>query len=157
MGFLVIRDTREKPEHGWEWIKSKECDGTEIRTLESADYTLDGLEQTLAIERKGCVAEWAGNLTDDGRFEKELDRLQLFKHSFVILEFDFKDIMNYPYSSGIPKSKWRYIKIRGPFLLKRTVELITKYYRTQFLFCGKFGKDIALSIFKRIYAKHKHK
>lgn len=155
MGFLVIRDTREKPEHGWEWIKSKECDGTQIRKLDSGDYSLEGLEETLSIERKGSISEWVGNLFDDGRLERELERLQLFKHSYVFLEFDFKDLMNYPYSSGIPKNKWRYIKVRGPLVLKKTVELMVKYNKTQFIFCGKFGKDIALSIFKRIYDKYK--
>jgi hypothetical protein len=154
MSFLVIRDTREKPEHGWDFVKSKECDGTSIEKLDDGDYSIKGLEKTLAIERKGSISEWAGNLFDDGRFERELDRLQLYKYSFILLEFDFKDLMNYPYSSGIPKSKWRYIKIRGPLLLRRTIELIIKYPRTQILFCGKFGHDIALSIFKRVYDKH---
>ena len=72
-----------------------------------------------------------------------------YKYRYVILEFNMRDIMDYPHGSGIPYSKRKYIKIKGPFILKRTLELGMKY-NVHILFCGAYGKEVASSIFKRV-------
>lgn len=146
--FTVIRDTREKDNYGWQFNKSKYCRGTENLALATGDYTLLGYENSFVIERKGSISEWANNVYQD-RFTRELERLEDIKYSFILLEFNMSDIVNYPMGSGIPKTKWKYLKVRGSNLLRRTMEIIVKY-NTSILFCGNKGKDVALSLFKRI-------
>lgn len=146
--YIVLRDTREKPGQGWQWRKSKYCAGTVARKLDTGDYTLEGLEDYVTIERKGSISEWAKNVTE-ARFERELQRMDDMRHAWILLEFNMSDVLNYPVGSGIPKYKWKYLKIRGPFILKRMVEMM-RDHNVNILLCGDKGKDVASNIFKRI-------
>ncbi len=149
--YVVVRDTREKDGQGWSWNKSKYCGGTVTRKLDTGDYTIevDGncMSDFISIERKGSVSEWAKNLTE-ARFERELERLEEIDYPWIILEFNMSDILNYPVGSGIPRYKWKYLKFKGPFILKRMTEIMIKY-RTQIVLCGENGKEVASNIFKR--------
>jgi len=147
MKYVVIRDTREKEGHGWSWRKSKYCDGTVSRKLDTGDYTLEGMENYLTIDRKGSIAEWAKNVTE-ARFERELERLDAIQHPWILLEFNMNDVLNYPVGSGIPKYKWKYLKFRGPFILKKMTEM-TMRHRARIVLCGGSGKEVASNIFKR--------
>tara|TARA_A100001201_G_scaffold143348_1_gene144617 strand:+ start:1516 stop:1983 length:468 start_codon:yes stop_codon:yes gene_type:complete len=144
--YNVIKDTREQK--GWDFSDSASCSGTTIGKLDTGDYSLEGYEEILSIERKGSISEFARNITEK-RFERELERMVEYKYRYVILEFNMRDIMDYPHGSGIPYSKRKYIKIKGPFILKRTLELGMKY-NVHILFCGAYGKEVASSIFKRV-------
>ena len=66
-------------------------------------------EDILSIERKGSISEFARNITEK-RFERELERMVDYKYRYVILEFNLRDIMDYPNGSGIPYNKRKYIK-----------------------------------------------
>lgn len=145
--FAVLRDTREQK--GWHFNKSKFCEGTETTTLKTGDYTLRGLEDIFVIERKGCVAEFWGNIWDD-RWERELERLEEFKFPFVILEFPLSQIISFPYGSTIPRSKWGKFKNKGPVFLKKFLEFQMKY-KTKFILAGNKGQETALSLFKRAF------
>ena len=48
----------------------------------------------------------------------------------------------------LPAYKRKYMKVRGPFFLKRILEL-QKKYDVPFVFCGKYAKEVCSSIFKR--------
>ncbi len=145
--YVVVRDTREKADQGWTWKKSKYCAGTVTRKLDTGDYTLEGMENYLTIERKGSISEWAKNVTEV-RFERELERLDGIQHSWILLEFNMTDVLNYPVGSGIPKFKWRSLKFRGPFILKKMTEMMCAH-RVHIVLCGGSGKEVASNIFKR--------
>lgn len=144
--FKVIKDTREQD--GWEFHVSSSCTGMEIGTLKTGDYTIEGYEDIVVIERKGKIEEFAANIVQP-RFEEELKRLEKFKHPFAVLEFTLHDIINFPASTNIPKNKWHTVKVRPYFILKRFVELQIKY-KTKFILAGPYGLDVAGSIFRRI-------
>jgi hypothetical protein len=149
MAYLVIRDTREKDGHGWIFGKQKDvCRGTVRQHLGSGDYSLEGYEDRLSIERKGSIAEFATNCVEK-RFTKELERLEKIEYSFVLFEFTLDDLMRFPRSSDIPPYKWKYLKVKWPFILKRFTEMQMEF-NTRFVFCGKYGRDMARSIFKRV-------
>lgn len=148
--YTVIRDTREKVGKGWEWGKAGSCLGTEITTLATGDYSLLGFEKTLVIERKGSVSEWAQNITQV-RFQKELVRLMEYPLAFVLLEFNMDDILMYPAGSGIPKYKWKSLAFNGRYILKKTLEMMIDYPTVKFILCGTNGKEVAKSIFNRVY------
>lgn len=140
MPSIVIKDTREQA--GWEFP------GMVIGTLHTGDYTLQGYEKDFIIERKGKLTEFANNVVDP-RFERELDRLDDFKWPFLICEFEFSDIMTWPFSAKLPPSLTNKIKISKYFILKRVNEILVNH-KTKILFVGKYGKETAESLFKRI-------
>jgi hypothetical protein len=149
MTYKIIRDTREKEGNGWKWNKSRNCSGTSTAALKTGDYTLDGCEDFFTIERKGSVSEVAQNIIQK-RFENELIRLNQMKYPFIIFEFSVNDVLIYPIGSHIPKRKWKYLKIRGNFIMKRITHFMVKYNNIKFIFAGSKGKDIAKTIFREV-------
>ena len=67
----------------------------------------------------------------------------------LVLEFSMADLIRYPYSCGLPKSKYMKIKINGNFILKRLIEIDIQY-NVKVILAGDYGKETALSIFKRV-------
>jgi ERCC4-type nuclease len=154
--YVVLRDTREKVDQGWTWRKSKYCAGTVSRKLDTGDYSIevDGacLSDYVVVERKGSISEWAKNVTE-ARFERELVRMDGIQYPWILLEFNMTDVLNYPVGSGIPRAKWRYLKFRGPFILKKMTEMMRDHPRVNIILCGANGKEVASNIFKRM-AEH---
>jgi len=144
--YTVIRDTREQ--EGWSFSTSGSCQGTVSEKLDTGDYSLHGYEDVFTIERKGSIAEFAKNVVQD-RFERELERMNPIKHSYILLEFNMDELINYPSSLKINYHQKKKIRLRGSFILKRMLEISLKY-KPRILFCGKHGKQVADSIFKRI-------
>lgn len=94
--------------------------------LDTGDYTLDGYPHMFAVDRKASVSELAHNLIEE-RFKNELERLALIPHSYLLLEFSIEDIIRYPIGSDIPKRRWRYIRIKAPFILSALTKISLKY------------------------------
>ena len=73
--YRVIKDTREKD--GWTFTEYDKCAGMDMGTLHTGDYTLQGFEDVICIERKASTSEIAMNL---GRkktpFLAEMDRMK---------------------------------------------------------------------------------
>jgi ERCC4-type nuclease len=146
LGYTVIKDTREQ--QGWDFCSSTSCDGMIVTALHTGDYSLRGYENKFTIERKGLLAEFAKNI-NQGRFEKELERLEKFEHPFIILEFTMDDLLNFPQGTGIPKKYWPQLRVTKWVILKKFLELQMKY-KTKIIFAGKQGKEVASSLFKRV-------
>lgn len=114
--FHVIKDTREKENHGWWYPEDAYCSGTTKAKIDLGDYTVEGLEHLLCIERKETVAEFAGNCSEQ-RFWRVIDKMAEYKHKFLILEFDWYAIERYPEGSGVPKEKWPRVRIKGNYMM----------------------------------------
>lgn len=143
----IIRDTREK--QGWIWERSTSnfFSGTKVATLQSGDYSIEGHEKNIVVERKKTVMEIAANVINDA-FERELERLDSFPQPFLVAEFDFDDIILYPENAKVSPYVKSKIKMKGPFIEKRIIELMLKY-RTRWIFAGNRGKELTLGLFKR--------
>lgn len=146
--YTVIRDTREQEGNGWIFPESDFCSGTIDRTMKSGDYTLEGFEDVLAIERKRSTGELSKNVYEK-RFERELERLEDIKHSFLFFEFNLEDVISFPFNSGIPKYKWGRLRVTSQFMLKKIMEWQVRY-KTKILFVGKKGMATAGCLFKRV-------
>jgi ERCC4-type nuclease len=144
--FTVIKDTREQD--GWTFGAGKSCAGMDIGTLKTGDYTMRGYENILTIERKGSVAEFAANITQE-RFVRELERMRDYEFAFIVLEFTLDDIMRFPYGAGLPKSKIPFVRVRGPFILRRLMEFQINY-PVKIILAGRHGMDVAHHIFRRV-------
>lgn len=148
--FTIIVDTREqKP-----WNFSNHI--TANHKLDTGDYSVEGLENILAIERKRNVAEFANNITEK-RFKDVIDRLSKIPHSFILFEFDFDKVMSFPIGSDIPKKIWDKIRISPSFIIKNIIDLQIEH-NINTIFCGNSANAeiIALAIMKKIYRENKN-
>lgn len=144
--FKVIKDTREQ--QGWDFPKGSTCLGTTVKKLPTGDYTIEGAEKQIIIERKGSTGEFAKNVNEK-RFTQELERLELYTHPFIICEFSMDDILMFPNNSGIPKSRWSGLRVTSDYILKRMLEMQLQY-KVKFILTGKAGGyKVAWSLFKR--------
>lgn len=146
--FTVIIDTREQLP--WEFglhITAK-------KKLDTGDYSIEGLENILAIERKKSVSEIANNITES-RFKDVLNRLGAIPHSFMLLEFEIDDIYSFPVGSDVPKKLWDKLKISGNYIMKYLVEAQLNH-NIHILYCGsaETAERVAVGIMKRVYEKY---
>jgi ERCC4-type nuclease len=146
--FNIIVDTREqKP---WAFAS---CN-TVKKKLDTGDYSIEGLEHLLCIERKNSVSEIANNISEN-RFKDEIERMHNYLYKFILLEFNLQDVLNYPRGSSVPPKLWSKIKIRPPYILKFLTELQTKH-DIHVIFCDNpiAAEEMAFSIIKRIHEAH---
>ena len=149
--FTVIKDTREQ--EGYFFSAFNTCAGMIERKLDTGDYSIEGLEDKICIERKGCVEELAVNLGQKKyAFLDEIERMKPFPHKFLILEFNVDDVAKFPEETRIPIKNKASIKITGKYMLKCLFEFAL-YNDIQILFCGnKYNAFLAVSsILKRVH------
>ena len=146
--FTVIVDTREK--EPWTFSDSSIVNGTVDAKLDTGDYGIEGLEDILCIERKRGVAEFAHNVFEK-RFQDVIVRMADFSHKFILFEFSIEDLMAYPVNSGIPKAQWKYLKVKGPFMMSYVVNMQIKY-GIHVIFCGDVvnAEIMAVNIMKKV-------
>jgi ERCC4-type nuclease len=128
LDFTIIVDTREQQP----WVFDNYT--TAKRKLDTGDYSIEGLEHLLGIERKKSVSEFANNIVES-RFEDVVERLSKLKYSFILFEFDLQDVLIYPVGSTVPKKWWNNIKITPAFIMKHIIEL-QLLHNIKVVFCG---------------------
>jgi len=152
--FTIIKDSREKQGYTFEASRTKYhvCKGMVVRKLDTGDYSLEGLEDKICIERKASVVELANNVGfDKRRFLAEIERMKDFPHKFLILEFSLDQLLEFPEGSDVPEKEISKLKVTNKYMLKFLMELQIKD-NVHVIFCGskKNAKWTVLSILKRI-------
>jgi|TARA_R100001129_G_C5269433_1_gene233653 ERCC4-type nuclease len=148
--FTVIKDTREQ--EGYHFSKYDKCEGMIERKLDTGDYSIEGLEEKICVERKASPEELATNLGQKKHaFMNEIERMKPFRHKFILLEFSLQDLVDFPEGSRIPESQKAKVKISGKYMLKMLMEFQIKH-NIHVVFCGnKYNAFLTLmSLFKRI-------
>lgn len=148
--FTVIKDTREQD--GYFFSAFNTCAGMVESKLDTGDYTIQGLEDKICVERKGCVEELAVNLgSKKYAFLNEIERMKPFPHKFIVLEFSLEDLIKFPEETRIPVKNKASLKITGKYMLKCLMEF-QLYDGVHIWFCGnKHNAFLAISsLFKRI-------
>ncbi len=93
--FTIVRDTREQAPLAFpDWtIKSG--------TLAAGDYSVVGLEEHIAVERKE-LSDFLGCVTHDrDRFKRELQRLRAYRYRAVVIEATLQGITGQHYRSRV--------------------------------------------------------
>jgi len=129
----ILVDTREK--YPWDFYKCSSTATLELTSqkLDTGDYTIEGFEDILCIERKRTVSELAGNVTK-ARFTRELERMSNFQYSYLICEFGYNLIDSFPHNSEVPKKIRSKIKVRGPYI-RKCLHNIRNQYGVRVLLC----------------------
>jgi len=130
----IIVDTREQTP--WKFdnkLPSKLSINTiYIDTLEAGDYTIVGYDLpaddfSIIVERKNSLIEFIGNVGNKKgwtRFQKELEKLSLYKNAFVVIEDD----LNNAYSRyKCRRGRDKYFNVPPEFLLKKFAEIKIKF------------------------------
>lgn len=89
----IVIDTREK--RGYSFPDSVR------RKLEAGDYSLDGLESNVTIERKSIDDLVNTILRGKHRFANELRKLQLYDHAFIVIEGSIENMLSGDYKSQL--------------------------------------------------------
>lgn len=93
----IVIDTREQTPWTFEGLSV----GTTCAKLEAGDYSIEGLERRVAIERKS-IDDWCGTvLRDRQRFYRELELLRALDFRCVIIEASVRDITRHLYKSAV--------------------------------------------------------
>lgn len=146
--FTIIVDTREQ--QPWEFPYHS----TANRKLDTGDYSMEGFENILCIERKKGIAELANNMTEK-RFKDVIQRMSSYKHAYILIECNYDQMMNYPIGSDVPKKLWNRIKIPPSFIMKFVTELSVNHnIHVVFCGCASWAEKTALSIMKRVYDQY---
>lgn len=157
MNIQVIRDSREKLDQGWIFKDEEKKNGklfiedTIVQCLDAADYTIKGYEDKIRIERKQNFCELFNNLINKEnrlRFERELEKLRVIPHKYIIVE----DIL----SEGMMGLSIPQYKYGAP--VSKIVEMLLQYqidYGVIPIFAGSAGKKVARKIFDIIIRKYK--
>jgi hypothetical protein len=169
--YTVIKDTREQD--GWFFSPYDKCEGMEVDTLHTGDYTLKGFEEVVCVERKASVSEIAMNLGKKKKaFYNEMERMKSFHFRYLLLEFSALDVIDYPlsllseedrelyklYESGKAKlpnfKRFKIVeqtRISGKYLIKSLMEISIRH-DINVMFCGDKNSAFLIcnSIFKRL-------
>jgi len=134
----IFVDTREKLPYVF--YKTESCAGGISKTLPVGDYMVEGVDD-LVIERKASVSElWSNFGVDRERFFRELELLRKFKYKFLILELQYKDILN----------GCAYSQISPNFIISNLLKVIFEY-EINVIFAG--NRTCAHDITRRILLK----
>ncbi len=96
------------------------------RALTSGDYSLEGLEDVISIERKS-LDDWIGTILNSrSRFRRELMRLQEYCYAAVVIEGGLSDILAGNYKS----------KVKPDSLLGMSCQLMLQYSPVHFIYAG---------------------
>lgn len=91
----VLVDTREQMPLGLarfdNWIA-----GCRAATLETGDYSIEGMESLVCLERKSLVDLVGTLMHNRPRFFRELERMQAFPYRAILVEASYEDIKS-PY------------------------------------------------------------
>jgi DNA excision repair protein ERCC-4 len=88
--FIIVIDSREQKKYDFPDVQ------TIIKTLKSGDYSVLGLEDCIAIERKSLTDAYNTFGRGRTRFEKELERLSKLQFAAVIIETSMIEALRNP-------------------------------------------------------------
>ena len=132
---IIVVDTREQKPYRFRHAQ--------VKTLATGDYSIVGLEDRIAIERKTASDLLASLGRGRARFERELQRLSTLDYAAIVVESSLKQLLEpQPYSRMNPKSatnsiiSWS-VKYRVPVFFADdrrhgqalTHALLNKYWR----------------------------
>lgn len=132
--FTIIIDTREQLPYGFDSLKNGGKNlvvPIKFKGLPTGDYSIEGFEDTIAIERKSLEDLYSTLGHARERFEREFIRLNRLDCAVVAVEATLSEIYN-PYSYS---SDWR-SKLAPLSVLGTIAAWKVRYSNVQWLFCG---------------------
>ena len=147
---VLIVDTREKTP--WDFEGDDAFADIVYRKLDYGDYSIEGLEDVVTIERKASVNELYTNFTTNKkRIKAEFERMQECRFKFLVIEETCENIMN-PYMYYVNQKKINKRNIRMPVAVvasNLTELMVEKDVRV--IFGGESAQSMAKGLLLKIY------
>lgn len=153
---MILEDTREKKPWSFSFFGAEQT-RTVVKT---GDYTLEGYEHAITIDRKRSIAEVYQNLFKEyPRFKKEMERMEGME-AYVLCEFPYSDVLTFPESMPLvwcTKAKKKMpltLRFESEDVIKR-IDMIKERHGVQFIYCDsrKEAESEAFKILKEFYEK----
>lgn len=121
----IIVDTREKKDIFL--FNSYEDVETVSKKLDTGDYSIQGFENKITIDRKRTTAELHICLFGQyERFEKELERMGEFDEAYILCSFPFEYVNIFPEKSTVPSRVMK--RLRGGNHLRKKFDEVSRAY-----------------------------
>ncbi len=91
----IVVDSREKEPYTFD----SRCDVVR-RALPAGDYSIEGFEDSVAVERKSLEDFVSTVIHNRQRFNRELQRLNKYEAACVVVESNMRDVLTGHYRSG---------------------------------------------------------
>jgi len=155
----IIVDTREKTP--WDFDGDEAFEEVISRKLDAGDYSLEGLEEIVTIERKASADELLNNFmtkTGKNRIYAEMDRMKDYPFKFIIIEQDLETLMD-PKSYYINKLKNRRKRPPSPrmpiaIVISNLTTLMLEH-GIHVIFAGSRAQNLAKGILLAVYELHR--
>jgi len=92
-GPVIVIDTREQLPYRFE--------RSVVKKLDQGDYSIEGLEHLVAVERKSKVDAYGTIGRGRERFERELERLAHLEYAAIVIECSLPDFLEPPPQSRL--------------------------------------------------------
>ena len=148
---VIIQDTREKHPFNFVFYGYE----TSVATLKTGDYTLEGYEDIVCIERKKTPSELANNLgRHQRRFDNEMERMSEFDCKYIVCEFPEEALLQFPKNSGMPKRVMKYVRMNGKYM-RKCLYSYEEEYGIETIFCQDRAEaeDKIISIFLEVVSE----
>ena len=137
---IIIVDSREQEPYEFD----PEIVSIKHKALAVGDYSLDGFENRVCIERKSLQDYMQSVIKQRDRFLKEINKLSEIQYCCIVVECDLSDIMGKRYRSGVHPNS----------VLGATLSLMVDH-RVPVCFCSdrQLARTFTEHYLKRVYRK----
>jgi ERCC4-type nuclease len=151
---IIVSDTREQKPFSFKKLNIKEKPEVKRAALKTGDYSIEGYEDRVCIERISMVDLFGSCGQGRDRFEREFQRMSKFEYAALVVEVDWKQMYKYPPA----RSKM------SPKIILRTLLAWHMRYQVHIWPCPgrKFAEKVTYLLLDRFYrdkvaAKHDKK
>lgn len=154
----ILVDTREKIPFDFEGDNA--FADVVYEKLDVGDYTLEGLEHIIAIERKYSADELYNNFgskAGNKRIQAEFDRMSDVKYKFIVIEETLEDIMN-PDNYYVNQKRINKASPRMPCaVVVNALADLTFYKNVHVIYGGEKAQSVTRGLLLRVYDLHRLK
>ena len=150
----LIIDTREKMP--WCFDGDDAFEEVIYKKLDGGDYSIEGMEDIIVIERKATVDELYNNFTKDKkRIAAEFERLKDHKFKIVVVEESCDDVMN-PNHYFVNKKRINKFSPKMPVaVVTSSLTKLMLEHDAHIVFGGMRAQNMARGILLHAYELHK--
>lgn len=150
---VLIVDTREKTP--WDFDDDEAFEEVVYRKLDAGDYSIQGLEDVIVIERKASVDELFNNFTKNKeRIYAEFERLKDHPFKVILIEESCDDVLNpstyYVNRKRINKQSPK----MPPAVVASNLTTLMLEHGAHIIFAGSKGCSMARGILLKAYELH---
>jgi DNA-directed RNA polymerase beta subunit len=150
---VIVRDTREKKP--WDFSKDDKFEGQIDATLKTGDYSIEGYEDVIVVERKKSPNELIANFTTDKeRIYKEIERLKSFKFAAIVIECNLAELLNPDNYVIASKGRWKNKMAVPAIVIKSLLDIMVKH-GIMVIFAGRKGQGITSGLLREAYKVHR--